>query len=372
MMEKGSIPLFSRRQACGGMVGLFTGLMAGWAGPMSPVNAQSAGEAESLQGAIDLHHHFLPKAYVEQMGAARIGNPAPNGRMPPWTPEQSLALMDRLGVAKAIVSISAPGVWLGDGAASAQLARQCNDDAARLVAANPKRFGFFASLPLPDVPAALAELTRALDVLKADGVVLMTNYADQYLGDPMFAPVMDELDRRGALVFIHPNDCSCNALLAGVPASVVDFPQDTTRAVASLLYSGTFLRCKRIRFVLSHAGGTLPFLGERLAAAAGLVPTVSKEVAADAPRALRSLYFDTALSTNAVTLAALQKFVPLSQLVFGSDYPFAPEQVIAGGVRSLGKQGWSAVDLKAITHGNAGALLAKTDAPSREGSVVSG
>lgn len=361
-----------RRLACCRMAAVFSGVLAvgqGQGQAQSPAgnsaSAATAPRAASETGAprIDLHHHILPPAYVARMGERRIGAPAPNGLVPRWTVEHSLGVMDRLGIAKAVVSISAPGVWLGDSAASATLARQCNEDAAAMVADHPGRFGFFASLPLPDVQAALEELAYALDTLKADGVVLMTNYADRYLGDAAFAPLFEELDRRGAVVFVHPNDCSCNAMLS-VPAAVADFPHDTTRAVTSLLYAGTLLRNPRIRFVLSHAGGTLPFLAGRIAGAANFIHSVPKEVAASAMASLRSLYFDTALSVNPAAMAALLKFVPASQVVLGTDYPFAPEPLVAMTVAGLGEFGLTGDELASVHGGTAQALLARRGTPA--------
>jgi predicted TIM-barrel fold metal-dependent hydrolase len=337
----------TRRAACCGIAGLFATLLGSGGVAAQP----SPGRR------VDLHHHFLPPEYVAQMGAERIGRPAPNGQVPRWSVAQSLETMDRLGIARAVLSISAPGVWTGDAAASAKLARDTNTYAARVVAEHPGRFGFFASLPLPDVPAALAELDHALDTLKADGVVLMTNYAGRYLGDPAFAPLFEALDRRGALVFVHPTECDCAG--TGVPASVVDFPQDTTRSITSLLYSGTLARHRRIRFVLSHAGGTLPYLAARIAGAAAFVPGVPKEAAANALAHLQALYYDTALSVNPTTMTALLKFVPPRQVVLGTDYPFAPAPMLGAALQGLGQLGLTADELAQLEGGSARALLGR-------------
>ncbi|MEO8118418.1 MAG: amidohydrolase family protein, partial [Rhodoferax sp.] len=338
---------------CCWIAGMFTGLLAARTAAAQPTATTPE------VGRIDLHHHILPPEYIAQMGEKRIGAPAPNGLTPRWSVSQSIEAMDRQGISKAIVSISAPGVWLGERTASVKLARACNEFAAKMVSDHPARFGFFACLPLPDVKAALAELNYALDTLHADGVVLMSNYADRYLGDPAFAPIFEELNRRGAFVFVHPNDCSCNST-TGVPASVVDFPHDTTRAVTSLLYSGTLMRNPRIRMVLSHAGGTLPFLASRIVGAAAFVPGVSKEAAAGAMASLKSLYYDTALSVNPATMAALLKLVPSSQVVLGTDYPFAPEPFIVVGLTGLSQLGLRPEELAAVQGGTARVLLAST------------
>ncbi len=343
----------TRRQASCHIAGLFTGLLA--AGAALP----QAGPATPVAERIDLHHHILPADYVAAVGEKAIGTPAPDGRMPAWSVAQSLQLMDRQGIAKAIVSISAPGVWLGDEAASARLARSCNEFAAQLVRDHPTRFGFFASLPLPAVAASLAELRHAFETLRADGVVLMTNYADRYLGDAAFEPVFEELDRRGALVFVHPNECNCN-VATGVPTSVLEFPHDTTRAVTSLLYSGTLARHQRLRVVLSHAGGTLPFLANRIATATALRPGAPKDAAATTMATLKSLYYDTALSVNPAAMGALLTLVPSSQVVLGTDHPFAPEPAIAAGLRGLSQLRLSPDELAAVQAGTARSLLAAT------------
>ena len=214
---------------------------------------------------IDVHHHILPPDYVATVGDDRIGPLILAGRTPEWTPAMSVEAMDRNGIATAVTSISAPGLWFGDNEESVRLARLCNEYAASIRRDHPGRFGVFASLPLPDVDASLAEIEYALDTLGADGIGLLTSYGDRYPGDPAFAPVFDELDRRGAAVYFHPTNAPCSQCLPEIPAATLDFPFDTTRAVVSLLYSGTFARCRDIRFIFSHAGGTVPFLAERIA-----------------------------------------------------------------------------------------------------------
>jgi predicted TIM-barrel fold metal-dependent hydrolase len=206
---------------------------------------------------IDVHHHILPPEYVATVGEKRIGPPAPNHEVPKWDMPKSIEAMDRNGITSAVVSVSAPGVLLDDPGKTSHLARACNEFAAQMVADHPTRFGMFASLPLPDTRASLLELNYALDVLHAEGTVLMTNYRDRYLGDPDFAPIFDEMNRREAVVYVHPTICGCNAdVLPDNPASLIEFPHDSTRTITSLLFSGTFSRCPDIRFIFSHAGGT--------------------------------------------------------------------------------------------------------------------
>ena len=305
---------------------------------------------------IDVHHHILPPDYVAAVGDERIGPLILAGRTPEWTPEMSVEAMDRNGIATAVTSISAPGLWFGDDAQSVRLARMCNDYAASIRRDHPGRFGLFASLPLPDVDASLAEIEYALDTLGADGIGLLTSYGDRYPGDPGFAPVFDELDRRGAVVYFHPTDAPCSQCLKEIPAATLDFPFDTTRAVVSLLFSGTFARCRGIRFIFSHAGGTVPFLAERIArlgARPGFRDAVPDGVLAE----LERLYYDTALSANRLAFASLLALVEPDKVLFGSDYPFAPEVTMTATVKGLIDLGLEAEILRGIERDNALALL---------------
>jgi predicted TIM-barrel fold metal-dependent hydrolase len=307
---------------------------------------------------IDVHHHILPPDYVRSVGDARIGPLILAGRTPQWSPMASLEAMDRNGIATAVTSISAPGLWFGDAAQTAYLTRHCNDYAASIRRDFPGRFGFFASLPLPDVDASLKEIAYALDVLHADGIGLLTSCGSQYPGDPAFAPVFDELDRRKAVVYFHPTAAPCSTCLANLPAATLEFPFDTTRAVASLLFSGTFARCRNIRFIFSHAGGAIPFLAERIGRLAGK-PEYRSQVPDGAVRELQRLYYDTALSANRLAFASLLELVPPSKILFGSDYPFAPEATMTATVEGLAKLGLEPAALAAIERGNALDLLSR-------------
>jgi predicted TIM-barrel fold metal-dependent hydrolase len=300
---------------------------------------------------IDVHHHLAPPAYVSELARRRLNEPV----LERWTPAQSIEEMDRAGIATSITSITNPGVWFGDDAAAAPLARLCNDYAARLAADHRGRFGTFAILPLPDVDGSLREIEYGLDVLKADGVCLMTSYGDKWLGDKAFAPVMDELNRRKAVVYTHPNlpDC-CRNLIAEVPRAVIEFQTDTTRTIASILFSGTAARCPDIRFIFSHGGGTMPYLIERFIR----LPQTSKNAAANVPDGvidtLGRFYYDVAQVSNAVAMAALTKVVPNTQIVFGTDFPF---RTAADQMRSLKAAGLSESDLRKIEVENALVLL---------------
>lgn len=267
-----------------------------------------------------------------------------------WTPARSLAEMDASGVMTAIVSISTPGIWLGTVQDARSLARQCNEYAAKLVADYPGRFGFFAAIPLPDTEGSLREIAYALDVLKADGIGLMTSYGDKWPGDPTYSAVFDELNRRKAVVYFHPTAPMCCAnLMPHVPQSTTEYPHDTTRAVTSLLFSGAFTRLRDVRFVFAHAGGTIPMLAGRIARR-----TAVKEIADKLPNGveyeLKRLYYEIAGAADRSAMAALTNLVPMSQILFGSDYPWLRVRITADGMTGVGL---SPADLGAVSRGNA-------------------
>src|SRR5262245_34397021 len=214
---------------------------------------------------IDVHHHVFPPGYVDAV--TRHGIHDSGGiAYPKWSVEDDLAFMDRCGIATAITSVSAPGVTVSDREASKALARNVNEYQARLVADHPTRFGAFASLPLNHMDDALDELAYALDTLRMDGVVLLSSVGDLYLGDPRLEPVFAELNRRRAVLFVHPNvPATSRGLDLAVPHAAVEFVFDTTRAVANLVYTGTLDRNPDVRIILSHAGGAIPYLAGRLA-----------------------------------------------------------------------------------------------------------
>ena len=299
----------------------------------------------TIPGSIDVHHHLVPPGYVATL--AKLGITGAGGvDFPTWSPEQSLELMDRQGIACALLSLSAPGVYFGDSALARDLARSVNEYAARCVSLAPHRFGFFATLPLPDTEDALHEMTYALDTLHADGVVLLTNYAGRYLGDVAFEPVFAELNKRKVVVFVHPTTLTAGsppkgnnagATLPNIPGALLEFVFDTTRAVANLLAQCTLARFPDIRFILAHAGGTVPYLAIKIAAGAATTGSVW-ETNPDPQRLmeqvgsgigyLRRLYYDTALSATPAVFRCLRTLVEPTQIVFGSDYPWASEAIV--------------------------------------------
>ncbi|AZO82195.1 hypothetical protein BLM15_29395 (plasmid) [Bosea sp. Tri-49] len=303
---------------------------------------------------IDIHHHFIPPRYRELVGADAIGRTLVSGQAPAWSPQQSIEAMDRNGVSLAVVSISAPGFQCDEGERAA-LCRHCNDFAARMRSDHPGRFGSFASLPLPDIEASLKEIERAFDELEADGIGLLTNYGGRYLGDPMLDPVFEELNRRAATVFVHPTDTSCGCWV-GLPAASLEFPFDTTRAIANLLFSGTIGRFPNIRLIFSHAGGTMPFLAGRLARLERR-PDYKRMVPEGVKALLQRLYFDTALSAESHMLDAVMSLTTPEHVLFGSDYPYAPEDAMTAAVRSLDAISLPNSAIDAILAGNALGLL---------------
>lgn len=295
--------------------------------------------SERKERRYDVHHHYFPPAYLAPL--QRWGQQAGvSARWPvqrDWSVARDVDEMDRNGIDAAILSISTPGVYFGDPAAARDMARLCNEYAARLIADHPGRFGLFAVLPLPDVDACLREIAYASDVLKADGVVMTTSSSGKWPGDPAFAPIFDELNRRRTVAFFHPlaPDC-CGSLLPGNSGSPEEYLFDTTRAVISLLVNGTLQRCPDIRFLFSHAGGTIPMAAGRLVNAL----KGRRDIAAIAPDGIdqqfRRLFYDTANSFYPPTMAALTSYVPISQILFGSDYPYLSLGQNIDGLRKLG------------------------------------
>lgn len=270
---------------------------------------------------VDIHHHMLPDFFWAATNEADhpVGGLAP----PPWSRQAALGFLDDAAIDVGIASISTPGVHTGDNAAARALARRCNELAADLVRDRPDRFGGFACLPLPDLDGALLELEHSLEVLGLDGVVLFSNAGGVYLGDRRLKPLFAELQRRQALVFVHPNaspDPAAHTL--GLPDNLIDFPVDTTRALASMLYSNTFAATPDVSYVFSHAGGTVPYLAGRFAIIDELGMIGGAERRISAAETLRSLYFDTALSWGEPVLRVLKATVGLDRVLYGTDYPY--------------------------------------------------
>jgi len=238
--------------------------------------------------------------------------------------------MGAMGIDAAVASPS-PGVyWGGDTGFAVKLARETNEFVADVVRDDSEHFGGFATIPLPDVGASLEEVEYAYDTLGLDGVVLYTSQGDRYLGDRSYDPFFEELDRRKAIVFIHPTTIPPGADATGltIPFGVAEFTFDTTRAVMNMLYSGTLERYPSIRYIVSHAGGTIPYLAWRIAGASYLPELRDRAPKTDGLALLQELYYDTALSTSEFVFGALKEFVPMSQVLFGSDFPYIGPAVL--------------------------------------------
>jgi predicted TIM-barrel fold metal-dependent hydrolase len=273
---------------------------------------------------VDVHHHVLPPDYVATLARKGTGD-AGGRRFPAWSAEQAITLMDAQSIASAIVSVSAPGAHFGDDAEATAIARDVNEFTAQLVRDHPGRFGFFATLTLPDVEGAIRAAAHALDDLGADGVVVLANSRGTYLGDPAFDPLMAELDRRGAIVFVHPEQLPGPAV-PGIPPFIADFLLDTTRAGYNLVRHDVPRRFPNLKFILSHAGGFLPYASHRLGLS---IVEQTGRTAADVFDDLSSFYFDTALSATPATLPSLLAFAKPGHVLFGSDWPFASEAYVA-------------------------------------------
>ena len=258
-----------------------------------------------------------------------------------WEPSAALEMMDRQGIATAILSMvlwSGLFAAAGDAAAARRVARSSNEVAAQAVRSYPGRFGGFACLPLPDVDAALAEIDYALGTLRLDGVALLTNHDGVYLGDSRLDPVFDELNRRKAVVFLHPTLPACAEHTSlGYAPSLLEFVFDTTRAVTHLVLSGTLERCPDLRLIIPHAGGTIPFLVDRISLlAARFVPGTPARAPAGVEAYLSRLYYDLAIATNPHAVASVLQLVGPERLLYGSDWPALDEADVQNLIQDLG------------------------------------
>lgn len=325
-----------------------------------PANVYSPGNADVPQSLkIDTHQHYIPPKYVEWLDSQ--GFKLSGMTMPSWDKAAAVKMMDKHEIQVGILSLAPPGVHLGDDDAARTMAREVNEFAAEVVASGSGRFGFFATLTLPDVAGAIIELNYAMDQLHADGVILLANAGGIYLGDKLFDPLLAELNRRGSVVFIHPGYLP-GPEVPGVPPFVADFLLDTTRAVAKLYISGALIKYPYIKYILAHGGGFVPYAAQRLflprlqyGGPAGLNPTRFLETELDV---FRKFYFDTALSTGPTTLPSLLALTDANHITYGSDWPFAPELLVSAFDSML--QSYSLEDKQraAINHGTAGTLFA--------------
>ena len=347
-------------QCCGGLSG--RGFVAGIATIGAAAALPKLASAQHKADLIDTHHHFYPPEYQKAWLSWEESRKLPHfPTQVAWTREKAIDEMDKAGIRTAILSLaSTPGLWFDAGPeAAARMARTCNEFGAKMVQDFPGRFGLFATLSMLDIDATLKELEYAFDTLKADGVGLQSNYGDKWLGNPVYTPVLEELNRRKAVVYVHPLVASCcGALSVGTFPAVIEVPHDTTRTVTSLLLSGSFARLRDISWLFSHAGGTIPMMAGRINSFYGARPNLKEFAPEGVEGELRRLNYDTANATHPAQMAALLKLVPVSQITYGTDYPYFPTTQIA----NLRELGLSADQLQAIGSDNAARLVPRLKA----------
>ncbi len=282
---------------------------------------------------IDTHAHYLPPVY--QALASQMFPDGPDGipGFPDWDPTRALTMMDQLDIETQVLSVSSPGTHFGDDAAARELAHAVNEAGAQVVTDHPGRFGLFASLPLPDIEGSLEEITHAFDHLNADGVVMLTNAQGVYLGDPLLEPVFAELDRRKAVIFIHPTSPYCPVCYGSgidLPGPFLEFLFDSTRAITNLMMAGTLDRYPNLNIIVSHAGAMLPVVAERLA---GLGPALAPGRAIQRKKlfeTLRHFHYDLAGFPIPTLLQALNDIADPRRILYGSDWPFTPTPMVDG------------------------------------------
>jgi 6-methylsalicylate decarboxylase len=335
---------------------LLTGLAAAGAGALlssGSLRAQAAGGATRR---LDLHHHFANPALIKLMAEKKMSG------WQTWTsysPAKAIEDMDKGGVQASMISITTPGIWFGSAEETRKLARELNEYGAKMVSDFRGRFGLFAVLPFPNANDCLKEIEYAFDTLKADGVGLLSSYSNKWHGDAAFADVFRELNRRKAIVYTHAQvaDC-CQSLVAGINDTTIEYNTDTARTIISIIESGRAAECPDAKFIYSHAGGTILALPGRFLGQQASRANLAKQ--AD-PKSrlgqLRRFYYDTAGSTNPIQMTALRQLIGMSQIVFGTDFPFGKSASIAAGLEESGV--FNAEELRAIDRGNALRLVPK-------------
>jgi predicted TIM-barrel fold metal-dependent hydrolase len=347
----------SRRQFVAGAAAAAATALGTGLGTVLGGSRALAQAADAKPYRIDVHHHLSPPTYIQ----AAVSNNFGDGLLRNWTPEKSLADMDQAGIAVSMLSVTQPGVNFISGEAARKLTHECNDYAAKLISDHPGRFGGFAMLPLTDTEGSLKEIAYALDTLKLDGIGLMTNYRDKWLGDPSFLPVMEELNRRKCVVYTHPStaDCCVN-LLKTEPPTLVEWGTDTTRTIGDIVFSGNAQKFRDIKWIFSHAGGTMPFLIERFVRQPQIEAKYKPAVPDGALAELTRFYYDTAQTSNKASMSALTAIIPTSQILFGTDFPYRTGIDHVKGLRASGV--FTDAQIMDIERGNAVRLLPRLGA----------
>jgi predicted TIM-barrel fold metal-dependent hydrolase len=323
------------------------GVAALGAGALLP-GCASVEPHRSAARCIDVHHHFISPGYTAALKSLGI-------RTVRWSVQATLEDMDKSGIATGVLSLPPPAAELRDPALARKVARESNDYGAQLRRDHPGRFGLFAAIPYADTEGSLREIEHALDTLKADGVGLMTSYGGRYLGDQAFWPVLEELNRRKAVVYTHPTmpQC-CSKIPSGVSIGTIEYAVDTTRTMASLMFYGAAARYPDIRWIFSHSGGVTPYLLSRFEREEAVVKDRERKLPRGVMHELRKFHYEIAQGNHPGALAALLKIAPVSQVLYGTDFPFRDGAEANSG---LAAYGFSAADLRAINRDNALKLL---------------
>ena len=349
--------------------------VAGAAGALMLNRESAAQTAANNPRRIDTHLHIFPPEYVSMLKEINVTAAGSQN----WTLAKTLEDMDRYGTATGITSITLPGVYFGSNDMARKVARVCNEYAAKLMSDYKGRFGMFAVVPLPDIDGSLREIEYAFDTLKADGICMYTQntdeskgFKDRSPGDPYFDPVHQELNRRKAVVYTHPKgpDC-CGNLVPGVGGTMIEYGAATSRCIASLIFSGNTTKFPDTTWIFSHGGGVTPYVLERFltGTAAEIVPGIvtkgqggtgklgdnPKNVPKGVLSELRRMYYDCAQCSNMIAMRALRTMVPVSQILFGTDYPFRSAGETGQGLVASGV--FDAAELRAVNRENAQRLL---------------
>ncbi len=333
----------SRREVLGGGAAAALAAATGLAAPKAL--------AQARPHRIDVHHHVVPPNWLNAMNIIGRTNPP----LTHWSVQRSLDDMDKGGVATSILSPTAPQVSTLGKPVAIRIAREANDYSAKLMADHPGRFGIFATLPLPHIDESLKEIEYAFDTLKVDGIGMLTNYGDKWLGYSYFNPIWEELNRRKATIYTHPSDANCCVnLVQNVPATAIEWGTDTTRTIANLIFSGSSQKYKDINWIFSHGGGSLVAFAERFLVQMVSAPPYKGKFTRESVLAeLHRFHYDTAQVTMEGTLGALSRLVPVSQIVYGTDYPYRTAADHTRGVTAFFKGD----DLAKVDRGNALRLI---------------
>jgi 6-methylsalicylate decarboxylase len=323
---------------------------------------------------IDVHNHFTSPGWFKELEAANLVPSARKG----WNPAKTIEAMDKSGTATSLLSTGqAGGAFTPErlkqrGVTPAQaaeairrLAREANEYGTKMATDHPGRFVLMASLPMPDLDASLKELEYALDTLKAGGAFLPTSFVDKYIGEPAFTPLLEELNRRKVTVYTHPTDAACCiGIIPKLPPNTIEYGTDTTRMIMSLIVNDVPNKFRDITWIFSHAGGTMPFLVERIVGSRGqLAETLTNEAERDSKLdQLRRFYYDTAQTANPVAMTALKQVAGMDRIVFGTDYPYSTMVDHVEGLARCGS--FDAQELERLYRGNSERFLPQGGAPT--------